>query len=469
MTALDRAFIKAYASRRPLRGATGESSAPLGELERGEKSYRIDRAHGSSPAQIAAPHSKSAARRPRRPSVESGVSVSEPMDAGLPEAATETLIRRDRLIVSVNDAVPTTDWIWQREPSPVFADQASTADPVPAAARRPADRPSLGKLFTPEVLSLGLAAPAVVPAAAPPIAAPPMTPPTILTSPAMPPKSILPLASFLSPLATAAAPIAPAAASTAVAPQALSTESIALPAGPSSTTGPLSSFTIAPRVEDRLQPALEVDRFLWPAECSKLFGAAEPAIERFAAQLGEAAHCGQRRVALVGATAGAGTTSVALCLARMAHRTEAWWGLVDADFAHARLARQLGIAETGGWPAVVSGRERLADISIASLDDHLVLVPLSSEKVDQRELAASFRVPVMFSMLAESVDLVLIDAGTVAALNSLSALARGARIDAVYVVYDERSTSPAALAACAGRLKSVGINVAGAIANFAAA
>ena len=162
MTALDRAFIKAYASRRPLRGAESDRSATLGELERGGTTFRIDRTHGASPADVAAPHSKPGARKPRRPSAESAAALPAAEGLAKSETTSETAVRKERVVISVNEAVPTTDWIWQREPNPVFANQASTVDPVAVAApKRPVDKPSSGRLFTPEVLSLARSAPSV--------------------------------------------------------------------------------------------------------------------------------------------------------------------------------------------------------------------------------------------------------------------------------------------------------------------
>ena len=184
----------------------------------------------------------------------------------------------------------------------------------------------------------------------------------------------------------------------------------------------------------------------------------------------DGARRGQRRIALVGAAPAAGTTTVGLCLARLARAKGTNWGLLDANFDRAALASRLGIAQAAGWQAVLSGRERLADVSIASIEDHLVLVPLSTDGVEPGELSANFRAPVLFSMLADVVDLVLVDAGTAdeQQISRLVALVRSARLDTVFLVYDERSTTPAELAACAGRLQAAGVSVAGAIANFVA-
>jgi Mrp family chromosome partitioning ATPase len=222
-----------------------------------------------------------------------------------------------------------------------------------------------------------------------------------------------------------------------------------------------------PRTGEKLQPALEVDRFIWPAECLALHETAGGAIQSFAARLSMAARGGKRRVALVGAAPGAGTTTTCLSLARLAQSKQGWWGLLDADFAGAGMAGQLGIGQVSGWQAVLAGRQRLADISIASLDDRLILVPLSSEAMEAQELTAHYRLPGMVSTLSDAVELLLVDAGTVSDVDTLAALVQAARIDSVYLVYDERSMSPREMAACAGRLRAAEIAIDGTIANFA--
>jgi Mrp family chromosome partitioning ATPase len=394
---------------------------------------------------MAGPHAKSTSRKSRRPSAEHAEqAASSPAVAAVDRAG-----RGERVVVSLAEAAIAPDWIWQRQPHPVFADAASTAGPVaelpPAKASPPSPPQKNPQPVNPQT-------PSSRPASSQPMIQQPVKSPS---SKVLSPEVL----SLTAASVGVAAPTAPVAT--------------ARPPGPATTaaSGPLSSFTLAAKIEDRLQPALEVDRFLWPAEIEQLGAAAAAALDAFAAQLMDGAQRGARRIALVGASPAAGTTTVGLCLARLAREKGASWGLLDAHFDHAALASRLGIAETAGWQAVLSGRERLADVSIASLDDHLVFVPLSADGVELSELAANFRAPVLFSMLADIVDLVLIDAGTVAEQQTsrLVALVRSARIDTVYLVYDERSTTPDELAACAGRLQAAGVSVAGAIANFAAA
>jgi Mrp family chromosome partitioning ATPase len=460
MTAVDRAFIKAYTSRRLVRGTLADvaaeprvSSPKEVTLGRGAPTYRVDGPHVAALPHAAGPHAKTVARRSRRPSMENG----EQAGASRAEAMGERAGRGERVIVSVSDLATTPDWIWQRQPHPVFADEASTAGPAieaPATKAAPADSPS------PESQILESRMPE----------SPPPKPPLAKSLAPKPPSSKVLSPDILSLTMASVGAVPPAgpmgmAGLAATAPPRIAAASAASP-----RSGPLSSFTLAPRMEDRLQPALEVDQFLWPAEIAELGETAAAALDAFATQLMDGARRGQRRIALVGASPAAGTTTVGLCLARLARVKGASWGLLDANFDHAALAARLGIAQSVGWQAVLSGRERLADVSIASLDDHLVFVPLSPEGVELDELASNFRAPVLFSMLADIVDLVLVDAGPAEEqqISRLVALVRSARLDAVYLVYDERSTAPGELAACAGRLQAAGVSVAGAIANFAA-
>ncbi len=437
MTAVDRAFIKAYTSRRLVRGISADTAeqraAKPGEmtLGHGTTSYRVDGAHLSA-AHSAGPHTKPTSRKPRRPSAEN----DEQASASRVVAVTDGAGRGERVVVSLSDSAVMPDWIWQREPHPVFCDEASTAAPsqTAPAAKPPSSQAPSSKPQSPKQSSSKVLSPAIL--------------------------------SLASPSGGVLATVGLAASAPLQNDSVTATEPV---------SGPLSSFTLVPRLEDRLQPALEVDQFLWPAEVVELGDAAAVALDGFATHLIAGAGRGQRRIALVGVTPAAGATTAILCLARLARLKGATWGLLDANFDHAALAPQLGIAQTAGWQAVLSGRERLADVSIASLDDHLILVPLAADGVPLDALAANFRAPVLFSMLADIVDLVLVDAGSVEAgpveaqhIDRLAALVRAARVDAVYLVYDERSTAPDDLVASGSRLRAAGVSVVGAIANFAA-
>ena len=146
MTAVDRAFIKAYTSRRSVRGASADRlrskrSATLGEYARTRHaSYRVDGPHVSRRAR-AGPHAKSTSRKPRRPSAENGERTWLNASSGdcpqrrrrrstAPSVGSES-------VVSLADSAVTPDWIWQREPHPVFADAASTAGPAIDSPLRP--------------------------------------------------------------------------------------------------------------------------------------------------------------------------------------------------------------------------------------------------------------------------------------------------------------------------------------------
>ncbi|HTU26140.1 MAG TPA: hypothetical protein VMF30_12115 [Pirellulales bacterium] len=492
MTAVDRAFIKAYAAGRSGRNAASETRVlPSVEMAppRGVPSYRVDAAHAAvrAPAATLGKPTGSA----RLPD-EHAVAGSRPQTA-----TTVEHLGRERLVVSLGDTAIPPDWIWERQPHPVFADRGSAVSPTvvaaPPATPMPTRSAAVAEAPPPSRLQpLTLPTPRSQPLAPEPAKIDPPRPEPARPEPVQPQPlhsqpaeslavqpsglvaesanpnaeiSKLPASRILSPEILSLSMASLGAAAPKTLPATAPRGAVQSPAP--GTAGPLSLFT-PPRVEEPLQPALEVDQFLWPAEIDQLCDRAATGLNAFASKLMDAARRGRRRVALVGATQGAGTTTVVLCLARLAKAKQATWGLLDAAIGSPALAPRLGIAQATGWQAVLAGRERLADVSIASLDDRLILVPLSNESLDPRGLQANLAAATIFSTLAEAVDLMLVDAGAVNGHHpgALAALVRAARLDAIYLVYDERATTGDELATLTGRLQAAGVTVAGTIASF---
>ncbi|HWC90892.1 MAG TPA: hypothetical protein VG433_14580, partial [Pirellulales bacterium] len=242
-------------------------------------------------------------------------------------------------------------------------------------------------------------------------------------------------------------------------------------ATPKSDARPLSTFAPALAVIDPtpavVRPLLEVDRFLWPADCDALCASSHAVIDAFAARLRAGAAEGRRRVALIAAQPSAGRTTVALSLARRAAMQGGNWVVVDADLAKPELAARLGIVPQLGWSQVIAGQQELAEVMIASVEDRLAIVPLDCS-LELEQVAANYRVPAMFEMLADAYDLVLVDAGApgIDGIGGLAALHQAARWDAAYVVYDARSSDEVDLVAYCRRLTAAGLPVTGGIENF---
>ncbi len=235
-----------------------------------------------------------------------------------------------------------------------------------------------------------------------------------------------------------------------------------------STARPLSAFAPIVPAAEPVSPQLEVDRFEWSAECQALSAASPAALDQFVSRLLSGAAEGSQRVALVGLAAAVGRTTVATCLTRRAAAQGANWVLVDADFEKPELAARLGIFGQAGWPRVLAGEQELGELMIASVEDRFAIVPCEASPAEAEPWASS-RAAEVFDMLAESYELVLIDAGTPGpgGFERLAALGRSAHLDAAYLVYDARSAGASDVAACARQLTAAGLRVAGAIENFA--
>jgi Mrp family chromosome partitioning ATPase len=134
--------------------------------------------------------------------------------------------------------------------------------------------------------------------------------------------------------------------------------------------------------------------------------------------------------------------------------------LVDADFRHPHLARQLGLSVEQGLESVLAGEVPLADALVESLDDRLTLLPLKGLVADPRLLVGNRALVESLDALRAAFDLVIVDAGPVAddaAAVDLAASLGPAAIDDALVVRDVRRIHGGMSPAIARRLAAVGL------------
>ena len=143
MTAVDRAFIKAYTSRRLVRGnladATEQSAAKLGEITLGGSttSYRVDGPHLASTARAAGPHVKSTLRKPRRPSAEIAENAEHGEQAPASASTAPSSARGVGNVWLFHSPIPPR--------CPTGSGSASRTRSLPIRPRRPAPRSKLPK------------------------------------------------------------------------------------------------------------------------------------------------------------------------------------------------------------------------------------------------------------------------------------------------------------------------------------
>lgn len=282
------------------------------------------------------------------------------------------------------------------------------------------------------------AAPVVVPKAPPPVAPVPVAPP----APAVfaPP-----------PVAT---PPAPPPAVQAVVPAV--SEGIVTGAAPVAT---------APPVVQAFVPAWEVDAFLWPPACDRLWQTSATLWTELGLKLRSAVREGLCALVVTSARRGEGRSTIALCLARSAAKAGVRVALVDADTENARLAELLGIDVKAGWEAAIANQASLADVAVWSISDRVTVLPHAPSlrhRTDARVVASVVRV------LREQFDLLIFDAPP---MDSDSAAWLGEcgliGLDAGLVVRDVRSTSHRQILSVTHWLQAAGLDTVGIAENFA--
>jgi Mrp family chromosome partitioning ATPase len=160
--------------------------------------------------------------------------------------------------------------------------------------------------------------------------------------------------------------------------------------------------------------ALEVDRLAWPPTCDALIESAAADFEPVTLQLtDQAANCGV--AAVLSIEEGHGGTTIAMCLARILAQTGKRVCLVDGNYRQPGLADCLGLETEGGLECVLAGDAKLSDILVESLEDHLMLLPLSRPLAADALERSKLRQTVTFGELRDQFDVVIVDAGSVGA------------------------------------------------------
>ena len=224
---------------------------------------------------------------------------------------------------------------------------------------------------------------------------------------------------------------------------------------------------LAPAAKKKFAAVWEVDRFQWPALCDQALAAANDYFRDAGVRLRAAAHEGMRVLAVTSSQRGEGRTTVALSLARCAAAAGAHVALVDADLENPQLAAVLGLETSCGWEDVVVGDLPLAEAAVASLDDRIVLLPLTDDATKRSFALSDARVSQLLRDAADWFDLVIIDAPSLAiAERRLFEAGTSCPIDAAIVVRDLRHTSEEQALTAAARLRASGVTSVGIAENF---
>lgn len=210
---------------------------------------------------------------------------------------------------------------------------------------------------------------------------------------------------------------------------------------------------------EKFQPQWEVDQFQWPDVLDRLRDRAGDAIIAACDSIQSSCDAGQKVLAITGVEEAMGSTTLLLALGRELGKCGMKVAIVDADFDRPTLAERTGLRIQHGWEATLTGSLPLEEVTVASLQDNVSLVPLVARQGVSSTMA-SLHAAKHLRRLRDHFDVVLIDAGVgsenVAAL--VTATADDALDIAVVLTVDERRSELAATSEVVSRLRHCGIN-----------
>ncbi len=216
------------------------------------------------------------------------------------------------------------------------------------------------------------------------------------------------------------------------------------PGGAATARRPLSTFSApAEPVTTVFKPVFEVDRFRWPKITDDLLGAHHQLLVPVAEQLLDVSEQGQSLVGIAGTRANVGCSTVLMCLARLLASVGKSVALVDANFAKASLACDLGLQFNTGWESALTGELPLAECVVQSLEDGVALLPLAHPSGSATELLASIQTSVTAGVLRYHYDIVLFNLGNAAESPQAEAtmsIMQHCRLDTSILVADTEHT-----------------------------
>jgi Mrp family chromosome partitioning ATPase len=220
------------------------------------------------------------------------------------------------------------------------------------------------------------------------------------------------------------------------------------------------------------KPAWQVDHFTWPRLCRRLISCAADELDHLADAILSVSGQGEKVLAIGGCHRGEGATTMLLCAARRLAERGIRLAMVDADLTRPRLAKRLGLQPQLGWDETRDDEEgrRIDEAMIEATANSLALLPAREPSDDpDRPAGDPTRLPTCLKALRERYDMVLVDLGPM----EDAGLARGAwgrvtgnMIDGVVLVHNRRITSDEDEVAFEGELAVAGIAVAGIVENF---
>jgi Mrp family chromosome partitioning ATPase len=232
---------------------------------------------------------------------------------------------------------------------------------------------------------------------------------------------------------------------------------------------PVVAEKLQPKLEEKPKPATplaawEVDSLEWPEVVTQLTSDPTSYFAQAGQKLTDAVRDGMRMLAVAASQRGEGCTTISLSLARIAAQSGLDVALVDADFAHPEVGEKLKLEIPAGWELATQQKVDLCEVAIRSVKDKLTIYSL--RKCDGLSLNSGSVHPFLSAVAARHA-LVIVDLGPLPA-GDAAVLPPGqaAALDAVVIVRDVLRTPIDHVQQVATRLQASGIEAVAIAENF---
>jgi Mrp family chromosome partitioning ATPase len=215
------------------------------------------------------------------------------------------------------------------------------------------------------------------------------------------------------------------------------------------------------------KPMFEIDAVRWPAICQSLFDECGSGFSELADNLRQEAAQGRKVIGVTGLGRSEGRTTLTLCLAKQLAAARIRVAVVDADFESPSVASRLGINTETGWETALTGEQSVWEVMIEATADRLSIVPLAAAHFADQMPRPVYGIAAVLADLAEHYDIVLVDAGPLAAGDAADwLLDPAAGIQSVILSHDARQTNANRLAAACLQLAEAGVRQLGIAETF---
>ncbi len=216
-----------------------------------------------------------------------------------------------------------------------------------------------------------------------------------------------------------------------------------------------------------IQPAWEVDDFLWPNAVANLLVTQSAAFHEIGLHLQHAQSKGLRVLSITSGERGVGRSTVAMCLAKTLSKLGMKIALLDGDYECPSLVDQLNLETQHGWQQCLLENVPLDEVAIHAVEEAITLFPMTDSIAISQVATHTIRINKLIKRISSAYDMVIIDANRVTQKQSqLLGTGEESALDATLLIVDAELSLRQRIDAAVDLVRQQGVQSVGLVENF---